>query len=108
MIRDTAVGLSFGRSWLSGRAEVEVEEIELDRGDRVVPATVYRPAAAPKRPSAWIAFHGATVPGRAHAQLVRFARAVAHAGGVVVVPEVPEWAALQLAPGMTVPTVRAA
>jgi pimeloyl-ACP methyl ester carboxylesterase len=108
MIRDTAVGLRFGRSWLSGHAEVEVAEIELDRGDRVVPATLYRPLRRPRRPSGWIAFHGATVPGRAHSQLVRFARAVAHAGGVVVVPEVPEWAALQLAPAMAVPTTLAA
>ena len=108
MIRDTTVGLRFGRSWLSGRAEVEVKELELDRGDRVVPATLYQPLRRPRRPAGWIAFHGTTIPGRAHPQLVRFARAVAHAGGVVLVPEVPEWAALQLAPGMTVPTIHAA
>src|SRR6185436_17868084 len=41
-------------------------------------------------------------------QLVRFARSLAHTGAAVLVPEVPEWKALRLAPGLTVPTVRAA
>lgn len=107
MIRDSAVGLRFGRSWLSGRADVEAVEVELDRGDRVVPATLYRRAGR-SRPGGWIALHGATIPGRFHPQLVRFARTVAHTGTAVLVPEVPEWAALRVAPGLTLPTVRAA
>jgi pimeloyl-ACP methyl ester carboxylesterase len=52
--------------------------------------------------------HGITRPGRAHAQLVRFTRAVASAGLVTIVPEVPEWRELRLAPGLTRPTVAAA
>jgi dienelactone hydrolase len=108
MIRDTAVGLRFGRSWLSGRADAAVEEMELDRGDRAVPATLYLPSRHPRPLGGWIAFHGATIPGRHHPQLTRFARAVAHAGAAVLVPEVPEWAALRLAPALTVPTIRAA
>jgi pimeloyl-ACP methyl ester carboxylesterase len=108
MIRDTAVGLRFGRSWLSGRADAAVEEIELDRGDRAVPATLYLPTRHARPLGGWIAFHGATIPGRHHPQLTRFARASAHAGAAVLVPEVPEWAALQLAPALTVPTIHAA
>ncbi|MSR35968.1 MAG: hypothetical protein EXR95_04880 [Gemmatimonadetes bacterium] len=108
-IRDGAAGVGFARSWLSGHADVVARAIELDRGDRMVPATLLVPARARPRPlPAWIMLHGVTVPGRQHAQLVRFSRAVAHSGAAVVVPEVPEWKDLRLAPELTVPTVRAA
>lgn len=117
MIRDTGAGLAFARSWSSGRADVVTREVELDRGDRRVPATLVQPARGAagagrgrrgKAAPGWILLHGATVPGREHAQLVRFARSVAHTGATVLVPEVPEWKALRLAPARTVPTVRAA
>ena len=108
MIRDTAVGLRFARSWLSGRADVAVREIVVDRGDRSVPATLLLPARPGRAPlPGWILLHGAAVPGRAHPQLVRFAKSLAHTGVAVLLPEVPEWKALQLAPELTVPTVRA-
>jgi pimeloyl-ACP methyl ester carboxylesterase len=51
--------------------------------------------------------HGITRPGREHAQLVRFTRALAAGGCAVLVPEVPEWRALDLAPATTLPTVLA-
>lgn len=51
--------------------------------------------------------HGVTRPGRGHATLVRFARALASTGCAVAVPEVPEWRDLRLAPHVTLPTVRA-
>ena len=109
MIRDIALGARYGRSWLSGRTDVVVSEIQLDRGDRSVPATLILPSRPPRRPlPGWILLHGATVGGRGHPQLARFARSVAHTGAAVIVPEVPEWSALALAPGLTVPTVRAA
>jgi predicted esterase len=72
-----------------------------------LPATLYRPAEAPAPLPAWIVLHGITVPGRRHPVLVRFARALASTGVAVLVPEVPEWAALRLAPDRTLPTVRA-
>ena len=109
MIRETAAGVRYGRSWLAGRADVVAEEVKIARGDRTVPATLLHPTRRIRRPfPAWILLHGATVPGRDHPQLVRFARSVAHTGAAVMVPEVPEWKALQLAPGLTTPTVRAA
>lgn len=109
MIRDAGAGLAFARSWLSDRADVVAREIELNRGDRTVPATLYQPARGAGAPTrGWIMLHGATVPGRRHAQLVRFARSVAHTGATVLVPDVPEWTALRLAPALTLPTVRAA
>jgi dienelactone hydrolase len=107
-VRNGAAGIGFARSWLTGRADVVSREVELDRGDRRVPATLLLPARPPRGPlPGWIMLHGATVPGREHAQLVRFARTVAHTRAAVLVPEVPEWKALQLAPALTVPTVRA-
>lgn len=44
----------------------------------------------------WIALHGITVPGRHHPSLVRFARAMAASGAVVVIPEVARWRDLRL------------
>lgn len=44
--------------------------------------------------------------GRHHPQLVRFARALAASGTVVLVPEIPEWRRLELAPDAVGPTLR--
>ena len=109
MIRDIVAGLQFGRSWLSGEADVSVDEIRIDRGDRSIPATLILPARPGRRPlSGWILLHGATLGGRDHPQLVRFARSVANTRAAVLIPEVPEWKALALTPALTLPTVRAA
>lgn len=109
MIRDIVVGARYGRSWLTGRTDVDAAEIRLERGDRAVPAAVFVPARRGRGPlPAWVLLHGATVGGRAHPQLVRFARSLAHTGAAVIVPEVPEWSALSLAPALALPTLRAA
>ena len=109
MIRDIALGARYARSWLSGKTDVTVSEIQLDRGDRTVPATLILPNRRPRRPlPGWILLHGATVGGRDHPQLARFARSVANTGAAVIVPDVPEWSRLALAPDLTLPTVRAA
>lgn len=105
MLRNTRRTLRYARSWLSGEADVEIREIGLDRGDRRVPATLALPAGRPGPFPAWIVLHGVTRPGRGHPQLVRFVEAVAHAGSAVLVPEVPEWRDLSLAPHRTLPTV---
>src|SRR5688500_11062122 len=103
--RDGMAGVGFARSWLTGRADVVAREVELDRSDRRVPATLLAPARRSRPPlPGWILLHGVTVPGREHAQLVRFARSLAHTGAAVLIPEVPEWKALRLAPALTVPT----
>ena len=49
--------------------------------------------------------HGITRPGRSHPQLVRFTRALAATGAAVLVPDVPEWRKLDLAPTLTRPTI---
>lgn len=72
------------------------------------PATLYRPVEAVTPLPAWIVLHGITRPGRFHPVLVRFARALASTGAAVLVPEVPAWVALRLAPDGVTPTVRRA
>lgn len=84
------------------------DEITIDRDGTAIPATIVRPRGMPAPLPAWVVLHGITRPGRAHAQLVRFTRSVASAGIATIVPEVPEWRELSLAPGLTVPTVAAA
>lgn len=100
--------LRYTRAWLAGAENVVEVEITLDREGTPVPATIVRPRGVARPLPAWVVLHGLTRPGRAHAQLVRFTRAVASAGMAAIVPEVPEWRRLSLAPHLTTPTVRAA
>jgi pimeloyl-ACP methyl ester carboxylesterase len=88
-------------------ASVHTEEtkIRLDAGS--VPATVMRPGAPGSHPG-WIVLHGITVPGRQHPTLVRFAHALARAGGTVVIPEVPAWRELRIDPAVADATIAAA
>jgi dienelactone hydrolase len=94
------------RSWITGQADLVEEEVTLMRGETPVLATVVRPARSKGPVPGWVVLHGITRPGRSHAQLVRFTRAMAATGTAVVVPEVPEWMELDLAPALTIPTVR--
>ena len=78
------------------------------RGEEELPATVFRPARGPTILPGWVILHGLTRPGRAHPSLQRFARAVASAGNLVLVPEIPEWRDLHVAPAVTIGTIRQA
>ncbi|MDX1493225.1 MAG: hypothetical protein R3253_04055 [Longimicrobiales bacterium] len=98
----------YARAWSVGPDDVLEEEITIDRDGTPIPATVVRPRGMPAPLPSWVVLHGITRPGRAHAQLVRFTRSVASAGLATIVPEVPEWRELSLAPHLTVPTVAAA
>jgi len=97
------------RSWLTGRHDLVTGEVALDREGTEVPATFVVPRRASRpdgaRLPAWIVLHGITRPGREHAQLVRFTRALASGGCAVLIPEVPEWRRLELAPAKTLPTI---
>lgn len=99
--------LRFLRQYLrpAGQA-VREEDVSLDRGDRRMEATVYRPRGGP-RPG-WVVLHGLTARGRDHPNLIRFARALAASGTVVFIPDIPEWRRLEVAPQVTVETIRAA
>ena len=95
------------RSWVTGRADVRTRELLLDRDGTPVPATLVAPAAPSGPLPAWIVLHGITRPGRTHRQLVRFTHAMAEGGTAVLVPEMPEWRELDLAPRLTTPSVLA-
>jgi pimeloyl-ACP methyl ester carboxylesterase len=99
--------LRYARSWLTGRDDVRARELRLDRDGVPVAATLLTPGDLPGPLPAWIILHGITRPGRGHRQLVRFTRALAEGGCAVLVPEVPEWRELDVAPSLTVPTVLA-
>ncbi len=108
MSGDFTRALRYVRSWLTGRARVVTREVEVDRGDRSIPGTLVLPEGRRASLPAWVVLHGITRPGREHPELVRFVEAVAQTGAAVLVPEVPEWRALDLAPGTTSPTLQGA
>ena len=97
----------YTRAWLTGPVDFVEEETTLDRAGTSVPATLVRPRRAIGPQPGWVVLHGMTRPGRAHGQLVRFTRALISTGAVAIVPEVPEWRNLDLAPHLATPTVKA-
>jgi len=112
MPRATLQALRYARSWGSGGIPVREEELLIDRGEDRVPATLFLPpgvaGARGRGLPGWVVLHGITRPGRAHPSLLRFARSLAHTGAAVLVPEIPEWRELRLAPTQALPTIRAA
>jgi dienelactone hydrolase len=100
--------IRYARAWVASPGDVIEDEIHLDRDGLTVPATLVRPRGVQGPVPAWVVMHGITRPGRAHQQLVRFTRAVASAGLATIVPDVPEWRELSLAPYLSTPTIRAA
>ena len=74
---------------------VHVPEQEVRFGSTV--ATLYGGGRSRPAPG-WVVLHGITVSAREHPALVRFARALAASGAVVLIPEVPAWRDLEIAP----------
>ncbi len=72
---------------------IATDEISLDGTQ----ATLYRGTTRRGAPG-WVVLHGITVPGRAHPALIRFARALAASGAPVLVPDIPAWRELWIAP----------
>jgi pimeloyl-ACP methyl ester carboxylesterase len=97
----------YTRAWLTGRHRCVEEEINLDRDGTAVPASLVHPDGKRRPFPAWVVLHGITRRGREHAQLARFTRAVVSTGAVAIVPEVPEWRTLSLAPRLAAPSIRA-
>jgi dienelactone hydrolase len=87
---------------------VVVSDTTYARGTEPLPASVYRPAGVTRTLPGWVVLHGLTRTGRQHPSLVRFAAAVASAGNLVFVPDIPEWRELRVAPAITVETIAAA
>ena len=99
----------FLRQFLLPRPESTArEEVTIRRGERDLPASLYRPVASHGRLPAWIALHGLTHRGREHESLVPLAQALATSGTAVLVPDIPEWRELRVAPDATAETILAA
>ncbi len=96
----------FLRSYSRNKPGPYASEIEISVAGSAVPATFIR--TAPRVSPAWVVLHGITVPGRQHPTLVRFAHALAAAGGTVIIPEVPAWRELRIDPAAAEATTLAA
>jgi len=93
--------------WRGRGPRIQDEELEIVRDGEAVPATFYRPEGADSPLPGWVVMHGVTRPGRNHPMLLRFVRALAGSGMAVLVPEIPEWRALHLAPERALAMLRA-
>jgi pimeloyl-ACP methyl ester carboxylesterase len=105
MLRGVLRAARYARSWKVG-SDVSTTETEVDRDGAKVAATLVLPRLANGSLPGWIALGGVSCMGRHHPQLVRFARALASSGAAVLVPEIPEWRRLELAPRAVAPTLR--
>lgn len=108
MLKGTIRALRFGKAWKVGPPALREAELEIERSDRTVQATLLVPAKATGPLPGWVTLHGITRPGRQHPTLVRFVRALAASGAAVLVPEIPEWKEMLLAPWEAADTLRAA
>jgi dienelactone hydrolase len=84
------------------------EDTTYQRAGETLEASLYRPARAKPSLPGWVALHGLTRRGRDHESLEAFARALAASGTVVLVPDLPEWRALLVAPDAAMATIKAA
>lgn len=102
--------IGFARAYSApANAPVALQETTYRRGSETLPARIYRPAVHRGGPlPGWVVLHGLTRTGREHPSLHRFATAVAASGSLVLVPDIPEWRDLRVAPAITVDTIRAA
>jgi hypothetical protein len=83
------------------------DEVSVPVAGSEVAATLFRRPGSAPRPG-WLVLHGITVPGRHHAMLRRFARSLARAGGVVLIPEITPWKNLRMDPETADATLAAA
>lgn len=93
----------FARAYARGYAPRE-EEVRIPTSPGEAEATLH----LPRRGTAaftWVVLPGITVRGRHHPALLRLVRAVAAAGGAVLVPDVPAWRALRIDPAAAADTL---
>jgi hypothetical protein len=106
MLNGLRRALAFAGAWRRGVSTLREEEVEVQRKGDAVPATLFLPHPLTSPLPAWVVLHGITRPGREHPTLVRFVRALAGSGAVVLVPEIPEWRALHMAPEQALDSLR--
>ncbi len=101
--------LRFARGWLRPRTTLREREVPVlpEESSTPVPATLVEPSESGPLPG-WVVLHGITRPGRAHAGLLRFVRALATTGRRVLVPEIPEWRDMDFAPARAQSIIRGA
>ena len=87
----------FLHGWYRPSVGVQTIEEVVEAPEGPMSATLYRPRGGAPR-HGWVVLHGITVPGRAHPSLIRFARALAQSGGIVLVPEIAAWRELRVDP----------
>lgn len=78
---------------------VRIEDVSIGGGAGPLRARRYRRASRRSPAPGWVLLHGVTRPGPDHPAIARFASALAWAGAVVLVPDVPPWRRLDLDPG---------
>lgn len=78
---------------------VHTEDLAIGNGTPPVVARRYSRASRRSPAPGWVLLHGVTRPGPDHPAIVRFASALARAGAVVLVPDIPPWRQLDLDPG---------
>jgi len=105
----TLDALRYARGWMRTASGVPgpgiaIEGVTLGDDAGNLSASRYRPVSGSGPRPGWVLLHGATRPGHEHTAIVRFAAALAGAGGDVIVPEIRAWRRLELDPA---PALRA-
>ena len=95
--------LRYLRGWVLGSSGTPMRgvvagDIAVGAGPEAIAARRYRPASRNRPLPGWLLLHGVTRPGPDHPSIVRFAAALAGAGGDVLVPDIPAWRRLELDP----------
>jgi len=73
MLRGTLRTIRYIRSWKAS-ADLSVQEVAVDRGGTVVPATLLHPVGRGEALPAWVVLGGVTRMGRFHPQLMEIRR----------------------------------
>lgn len=89
-------------------APVDIAPVTYERAGETLPADLYTPRGTTRRLPGWVILHGLTCTARAHPSLRKFVTSMSASGNVALVPEIPEWRALHVAPSITIETIRAA
>ncbi len=106
MITATTRTARYVSTWMTGRADVAEDILTLHSEGGPVRAKFAHPARGDGPWPGWIVLHGITRRGVEHVQLSRFTKALASTGAAVLVPEVPRWRELDLAPGLARETIK--